>query len=298
MINIYKIRCSAINIFNNVKFQIIIKNNNKVIIDKIINNNQTEEINLDKNNIYSINIIPSIGIYPYTITDVINTYKDDNKELNYNFYIPYQKNKKDTSITFYITDTNYPNLKLERGEIKIMGKPYQINIENGEGTQRIINGNYNVTSSVNGYNNDSIFPSNIEVDKDRTEYYFTISATGTLMLQVTENATPSGIPIVGAEFYRTDQNGTIYGSPIYTNENGIAVFNNVPYSDENPPIIYFKQTSSDGEHSFNDEVQQTTLNEETKTIEIENLKAIVRTFYLKDSNYENLPITTGNITLS
>ena len=63
-------------------------------------------------------------------------------------------------------------------------------------------------------------------------------------------------------------------------------------------IVYFKQTSSDGEHSFNDEVQQTTLNEETKTIEIENLKAIVRTFYLKDSNYENLPITTGNITLS
>lgn len=179
-----------------------------------------------------------------------------------------------------------------------MGKPYQINIENGEGTQCIINGNYNVTSSVNGYNNDSIFPSNIEVDKDRTEYYFTISATGTLMLQVTENATPSGIPIVGAEFYRTDQNGTTYGSPIYTNANGIAVFNNVPFSQENPPVIYFKQTASDGEHSFNDEVQQTTLNEETKTIEIENLKATVRTFYLRDSNYENLPITNGNITLS
>ena len=291
----------TLNLYNNI-YQLYLnktwKNNNKVIIDKIINNNQTEEINLDKNNVYSINIIPSIGIYPYTITDTINTYKHEEKDLTYKFYTPYQKNKKDTAITFYIKDRNYPNLKLERGEIKIMGKPYQINIENGEGTQRIINGNYNVTSLVNGYNNDSIFPSNIEVDKDRTEYYFTIRATGTLMLQVTENATPSGIPIVGAEFYRTDQNGTTYGSPIYTNANGIAVFNNVPYSDENPPIIYFRQTSSDGEHSFNDEVQQTTLNEETKTIEIENLKAIVRTFYLKDSNYENLPITTGNITLS
>lgn len=171
-------------------------------------------------------------------------------------------------------------------------------ITNGTGTSELINGTYDVTSSVIGYDNTTINPNNITVVEGTDTYAFTISATGTLTLHVTDTGTDEGTPIVGATFVRTDSNGTEYGSIITTDATGNAVFNNVPFDATNAPIIYYKQTASDGDHEFSTDVLNTTLTTQTSTIQIQNTPGAVRTINLMDANYTNLPIETGTITLT
>lgn len=171
-----------------------------------------------------------------------------------------------------------------------------ITITNGTGTSNIINGSFNVTSNVNGYDNTSINPSSVNITEDTNTYQFTISANGTLTLHVTEDGTASGVPVVGASFIRTDASGNTYGNSITTDSNGDAIFSNMPYAETDAPTIYFKQTASDGEHEFNDQVQSTTMSESTSTLEIENTLGALRTITLTDANYENLPLD-GTLTL-
>ena len=84
-------------------------------------------------------------------------------------------------------------------------------ITNGTGTSNLINDTYSVTASVTGYENTSIDPTSISVVEGTNTYAFTISATGTLTLHVSEDGTSTGTPIVGATFVSTDSSGTEYG---------------------------------------------------------------------------------------
>lgn len=173
-----------------------------------------------------------------------------------------------------------------------------ININNGTGTGELINGTYTVTSTVTGYDNTSINPSSVTVEAGTNTYAFTISATGTLTLHVTEDGTTTGTPIVGATFIRTDSAGNEYGTAITSDTNGDAVFNNVPFDATNAPLVYYKQTASDGDHEFDQTVQSTTLTTQTSTVEITNQPGATRTINLTDSNYTNLPIESGTLTLN
>ena len=83
-----------------------------------------------------------------------------------------------------------------------------VNITNGTGTTDLINGAYTVAADVTGYDNTSINPTSITVDAETNNYAFTISATGTLTLHVTDTGTSAGTPVVGATFVRTDATGT------------------------------------------------------------------------------------------
>ena len=173
-----------------------------------------------------------------------------------------------------------------------------VNITNGTGTTDLINGSYTVAADVTGYDNTSINPDSITVDAETNNYAFTISATGTLTLHVTDSGTASGTPIVGATFVRTDATGTEYGSVITTDATGNAVFNNVPFDATGAPTVYFKQIASDGDHEFSAEIQNTTLTTQTSTLEITNAIGATRTITLTDTNYDNLPIDTATITLT
>ena len=173
-----------------------------------------------------------------------------------------------------------------------------ININNGTGTGQLINDTYTVTADVTGYENSTINPDSLTVVQGTDSYAFTISATGTLTLHVTDDGTTAGNPIVGATFYRTDSSGTEYGTVVTTDSNGDAVFNNVPFDATNAPVIYYKQTASDGDHEFDNTVQNTTLTTSTSTIEIQNAPGATRTINLTDANYANLPIGTGTLTLT
>lgn len=95
---------------------------------------------------------------------------------------------------------------------------------------------------------------------------FKIVVLVTLTLHVSDDGTDVGVPIVGATFYRCDLEGTTYGNAVVSNDDCKSIFNYVPYSTEgNAPTVYFKQTESDGEHTFSGEVQNTTLFEEKLT---------------------------------
>lgn len=173
-----------------------------------------------------------------------------------------------------------------------------VTITNGTGTSELINDTYTVTAEVTGYENTSINPSSVTIEEGTNTYAFTISSTGTLTLHVTEDGTSTGTPIVGATFVRTDSTGTEYGSVITTDTNGDAVFDNVPFAASGAPTIYFKQTASDGDHEFSDAVQNTTMTTSTETVEIQNTVGATRTISLTDSNYQNLPIESGSLTLT
>ena len=173
-----------------------------------------------------------------------------------------------------------------------------ITITNGTGTEKLINDTYAVTAEVTGYDNTSIDPSTLNVVEGTDSYAFTIAATGTLTLHVTGDGTSTGTPIVGATFIRTDSQGTEYGESITTDDTGNAVFNNVPFAETGAPLIYFKQTASDGDHEFDATVQNTTMTTSEETLEIQNTPGATRTITLMDANYQNLPIDSGTITLT
>ena len=173
-----------------------------------------------------------------------------------------------------------------------------VTITNGTGTAQLINDTYAVTANITGYDNTSITPASITVSEGINTYAFTVGATGTLTLHVTEDETTQGTPIVGATFVRTDSSGTEYGTPITSDSNGDAVFNNVPFAETDAPVIYYKQTASDGDHEFNNAVQNTTLTTNTSTVQVQNPVGATRTINLTDANYENLPIIAGELTLT
>ena len=173
-----------------------------------------------------------------------------------------------------------------------------ITITNGTGTIELINGEYEVSANVVGYDNTSINPNSINAVSGTNNYDFTVAATGTLTLHVTEEGTSEGTPIIGATFVRTDSNGTQYGDVITTDSSGNAVFDYVPYAAEGAPTIYYKQTASDGDHEFDDTVQSTTMVAQTETLEIQNEVGAERTINLTDANYANLPIEAGTLTLN
>ena len=173
-----------------------------------------------------------------------------------------------------------------------------ININNGTGTGNLINDTYTVTSSITGYDNTSIDPASVDIVSGTNTYNFTVSATGTLTLHVTETGEAAGTPIVGATFVRTDSAGNTYGTTITTDASGDAIFNNVPFAAENAPLVYYKQTASDGSHEFDSTVQSTFLTTSTSTVQITNTVGALRTINLTDTNYANLPIDTGTITLA
>ena len=173
-----------------------------------------------------------------------------------------------------------------------------IPITNGKGSKELTSGTYNVVAEITGYNNDSIDPNTLDIEEGTNDYNLTIAASGTLTLHVSDDGTDIGVPIIGATFYRCDSEGNTYGEIITSNDEGNAIFNYVPYAENDAPTIYYKQITSDGEHNFDDTLQNTTMTTDTLTIEIENSPATERNFTVTDANYENLPITDGKITLN
>lgn len=178
-----------------------------------------------------------------------------------------------------------------------MNNQYPVTITNGRGTVNLAPGTYDAVANVAGYDNSTLSPTSVTIASGTDSYAFTIAASGTLTLVVTNTGTSTGVPIEGAVFYRTDATGTKYGDPITTNANGVAVFNNVPFASTNAPRIYFIQESSDAQHTFNDEVQYVTMTSSTLRYYIANPDAQTSNITLTDANYDGLPIASGTITL-
>ena len=175
---------------------------------------------------------------------------------------------------------------------------HTIPITNGKGSIELVAGIYNATAIAGGYDASTLNPKSVTIIDGTDTYAFTISAKGILTLHVTDTGDPNtGVQIVGAKFIRTDSTGTIVGNEIITNDDGDAVFNNVPFAETGSTAIYYKQISSDGGHTFDDTVKSITMTEETETVQITNPTAPVRNFTLMDESFPNIPIIDGQILL-
>lgn len=180
-----------------------------------------------------------------------------------------------------------------------MAKPYVISIVNGSASEVITTGEYTVSASVLGYDNNSILPATQTITEDVSSYDFTIAATGTLTLHVSEEGIEDGTPVVGATFIRCDASGNTYGEEITSDDSGNAVFHYVPFSAGGDALtVYYKQTSSDGEHDYDLELANISLTEEQTTVEVINIPPTAKTINVTDANYSGLPIASGEITLS
>ncbi len=179
-----------------------------------------------------------------------------------------------------------------------MGNELNVTITNGTGTANVANGNYNVTATVDGYDNTTISPSTQTITEGDNDYAFTIAATGTLTLHVTAEGTEAGTNVVGATFIRADASGNTYGPTITSDASGNAVFENVPFSATGtPPTIYYLQTGTSSGNEYDATLKNTTLTAQTGTIQVANPAAAERTITLTDANYANLPVENGTITL-
>ena len=175
---------------------------------------------------------------------------------------------------------------------------HTIPITNGKGSIELVTGTYNAQAVAGGYDASTLNPKSVTIIDGTATYAFSIGAKGILTLHVTDTGDPNtGVQIVGAKFIRTDSTGTIVGNEIITNDDGDAVFNNVPFAETGSTAIYYKQISSDGGHTFDDTVKSITMNEETETVQITNPPAPVRNFTLMDESFPNIPIIDGQILL-
>ena len=173
---------------------------------------------------------------------------------------------------------------------------HTIPITNGKGSIELVAGTYNAQAVAGGYDAATLNPKTVTIMDGTATYAFTISAKGKLTLHVTDTGDPNtGVQIVGAKFIRTDSTGTIVGNEITTNEDGDAVFDNVPFAESGSTAIYYKQISSDGGHTFEDSVKSITMTEAAETVQIINPTAPVRNFTLMDASFPNIPIIDGQI---
>lgn len=175
---------------------------------------------------------------------------------------------------------------------------HTIPITNGKGSIELVNGVYNATAVVGGYDASTFNPKQVTIIDGTNDYAFTISAKGVLTLHVTDTGDKTtGVQIIGAKFVRTDSTGTITGVEVITNQDGNAVFNNVPFASSGSTEIYYKQITSDGGHTFDDSVKSIVMTTSTETIEIANPSAPVRNIMLTDASFPNIPIKDGQIIL-
>ncbi len=167
-----------------------------------------------------------------------------------------------------------------------------VSIESGTGITNLANGTYQVEATVLGYDKESILPSSITVEEKTTSLNFTISAKGTLTIHVTDTSSSTGKAIVGARFIRTDSSGTVTIQEIETSSDGNATFENVPFDSTNSKVtIYYKQITSDKEHTFDDTLKSIIMTKESETVEVLNEIAPIRTFTLTDASFPNIVIT-------
>lgn len=178
-----------------------------------------------------------------------------------------------------------------------MAIKHNVHITNGKGTLELIKGTYKVTSNVEGYDNTTLTPTNVTIEDGKETYAFTISANGTLTLHITEEGTSTGTKVTNTKFIRTDKNGTQLGDILESDSDGNIKILNVPYSSSTTFTIYYKQILSDGNHTFNEEIQSIEMKTKQQTVEITNPKAPTRIFTLSDVNLTNIPIESADLYL-
>ena len=175
---------------------------------------------------------------------------------------------------------------------------YNVQITNGQGSQKMLSGNYSVSVSANGYEATTLSPTSYAATAAGGTGNFTVSANGVLTIVFNETGEQGGTPITSGSVIMTDSTGeTEYGSPVSISSNGEAVFNNVPFNLDNPYQLHFKQLSSDANHAPYSGVFTVGMGTETQTEYVINEPLNVQNFNLTDANY-GFPVADATLTFT
>ena len=167
---------------------------------------------------------------------------------------------------------------------------YVVTITNGVGSEKLPRGQYTVTSEVPGYLDGLLDPTTFTASETEASQNFTIAATGTLTLKVTETGDDSGTPISGGSFIRCNSDGSeTYGPAKTVSAAGECLFESVPYGKaEDPFHIYIKQLTSDQTHSTYAGVITVAMEQKQYTQYVKNPAAALQSFTFTDKNYSGL----------
>lgn len=175
---------------------------------------------------------------------------------------------------------------------------YNVNIVNGQGSTPMKAGEYTVSvTEALGYELTSLSPTSYTAGTTTGTGAFTLSANGTLTLNVNETGASGGTPITSGSIIMTDSTGTTeYGSAVTIDALGNAVFDNVPYgSSGNPFQLYFKQLSTDDGHNIFEGVISVSMESQTQTDYVLNTPISTQNITLTDANYSGLPIPNATL---
>lgn len=175
---------------------------------------------------------------------------------------------------------------------------YSVTIINGQGTQAMKEGVYNVTATAaNGYDLTSLLPTTYTATDSAGSADFTLSASGTLNFIVNETGAQGGTPVTSGTIVMTDSTGTEqYGSVVNISATGEAVFSNVPYGAVGAPFtLYFKQLTTDDNHNIYSGVITVSMTSDTQTEYVLNSAIATQTFTLEDANYSGLKIDNATL---
>ena len=176
---------------------------------------------------------------------------------------------------------------------------YDVLIIDGTGSQSMELGTYSVSATyAPGYDLTTLEPTTYTVSSANQTGAFTLSASGTLTITFNETGAAGGVPITSGSVVMTDSTGeTQYGPVVEIDENGVAIFENVPYgSPQSAYTLYFKQLTSDENHNIYPEVFAVGMGGQTQSEYILNTpKSVEQNFTLTDASYTGLPIKNANL---
>lgn len=171
---------------------------------------------------------------------------------------------------------------------------YPVTITNGSGSQRLPAGVYSVAPTVTGYTG-TLVPATFTATASDGSQSFTLAATGTLTLTITEDGTAEGTKITGGAFIRCNSEGdTTYGTEKTIDALGACTFDHVPYGDETTPyVFYVRQLRSDSTHNIQSGVITVNMAANTQTNYVTNPLAGTQSFTLADAYYSGLNLSGG-----
>ena len=175
---------------------------------------------------------------------------------------------------------------------------YIVTISNGTGSENLPLGLYNVTAAVTGYGG-TLTPTTFTASSEEGSQAFTLAATGTLTLTVTDTGDEEGVPITSGSFMRCNANGSqTYGTAKTISGTGICVFNNVPYGTVQDPFeFYIIQITSDETHSIHEGVITVSMSDDEVSMYVKNSPAAEQSFTLTDAYYSGLDLS-GTLTFA
>lgn len=168
-----------------------------------------------------------------------------------------------------------------------------VNGVSGEETLAVGTHKY-VSNTIPGYTNATMEDFTVPAESTQP-IALKIAASGTLTVNLTD---ADGNPMQGGSFRLSNADGTeFYGEAVAVN-NGVAVFEHVPYDPEDGITIYVAQTAVTPGYAPIAAPAEVTMDSAAETLNLTNSALTTATFTLEDQYYPGMVPLTGTVTVT